>query len=120
VDPEGLFIFVPMFGWGVATALADLAVAGGATWWWQHNVLPSNTSNNGGPMSRPDPMDMAKGGRQNLENEWSRVARQEPDPCGWLKQQYNQATDTATRMKIKTAQKVLGCRQNSTTNEQCE
>ncbi len=34
--------------------------------------------------------------------------------------EYNAATDSATRMKIKTAQKVLGCRKNSSTNEDCQ
>jgi RHS repeat-associated protein len=54
---------------------------------------------------------MAKGGEQNKANEWSRAAQQEPDPCDWLKRQYNDPnTSSADRQKIKTAQKVLGCR----------
>ncbi len=61
---------------------------------------------------------MAKGGNQNKENEWSREARLQPDPCNWLKEQYRQAS-SADRQKIKTAQKVLGCRKNSSTNEDC-
>ena len=73
----------------------------------------------GGPMATPDPMEMAKGGNQNKDNEWSREARQHPDPCAWLRQQYSQAKDSVTRQKIKTAQKVLGCRKNSSTNEDC-
>ncbi|WP_353327979.1 RHS repeat-associated core domain-containing protein, partial [Chitiniphilus shinanonensis] len=66
------------------------------------------------------PMEMAKGGRQNLENEYSRAARQYPDPCDWLRSEYNNTSDSKKRMKIKTAQKVLGCRQNSTRNDECE
>jgi RHS repeat-associated protein len=67
-----------------------------------------------------DPMEMAKGGRQRLDNEWSRDARLQPDPCAWLREQYDKAKDSTNRMKIKTAQKVLGCRQNSTKNDRCE
>ena len=56
---------------------------------------------------------MAKGGNQNKDNEYSREARKQPDPCGWLRQQYQAETNSSERNKIKTAQKVLGCRQNS-------
>ncbi len=62
---------------------------------------------------------MAKGGNQNKENEYSRAARMQPDPCAWLKAQYNSATDSAARQKIITAQKALGCRRNSSTKD-CE
>ncbi len=71
------------------------------------------------PLPLNEPMQMAKGGTQNKANEWSRAAALQPDPCSWLRDQYNKATDSATRMKIKTAQKVLGCRKNSSTNEDC-
>jgi RHS repeat-associated protein len=56
---------------------------------------------------------MSKGGKQNKENEFVRAARQQPpniDPCDWLRAQYQIAQDSVTRMKIKLAQKVLGCR----------
>jgi uncharacterized protein RhaS with RHS repeats len=66
------------------------------------------------------PLEMAKGGRQRLDNEWSRQARLQPDPCGWLQNQYDHASDSATRMKIKIAQKVLGCRQSSIKKDRCE
>jgi RHS repeat-associated protein len=42
---------------------------------------------------------MAKGGRQSLEDEWSREAMLQPDPCAWLRDQYDQVKDSATRKK---------------------
>ena len=77
----------------------------------------------GKPMLNPEipiPIQMAKGGIQNKANEYSREASQQPDPCNWLIKQYNNASSTAERMKIKTAQKVLGCRKNSTQNDKCK
>jgi hypothetical protein len=65
-------------------------------------------------------MQMAKGGPQNKENEYSRAARMQPDPCAWLRAQYDAAQDSQTRQKIKTAQKVLGCRGNSSTKDVCK
>ncbi len=56
-DPDGRFIFVAAFGWGAATAMADMAVAGAATWWWQNQVLPNQNGTNGGPLARPDPVE---------------------------------------------------------------
>ncbi len=52
---------------------------------------------------------MARGGKKNIENEYSREARLQPDPCAWLKAQYDNASG-AERLKIKAAQKSLGCR----------
>ncbi|MDK2125312.1 hypothetical protein [Parachitinimonas caeni] len=83
-------------------------------------VIGKNNENHGGSLPTPDPLEMAKGGRQNKDNEYSREANMMPDPCGWLKQQYKQASSSAEKMKIKTAQKVLGCRQNSTLDDKCE
>lgn len=60
-----------------------------------------------------------RGANQNLENEFSRQARLQPDPCGWLRQQYSQAQDSLTRLKIKAAQKFLGCRK-SRAGKDCE
>jgi hypothetical protein len=58
---------------------------------------------------------MAKGATQNKENEYSREARAHPDPCKWLEEQYNSTgCSSENRQKIKMAQKVLGCRKNST------
>ena len=37
VDPDGRFVFVALWGWSAATAMADLAVAGAATWSLQQN-----------------------------------------------------------------------------------
>jgi RHS repeat-associated protein len=54
-----------------------------------------------------------RGGTQNLENEWNRAARRERphDVCGYLQDAYrNPSTTAADRQKIKTAQKVFGCR----------
>jgi hypothetical protein len=55
-------------------------------------------------------VEMSKGGSQNKENEYVRAARQEPDPCAWLDQQYDSTTNNQERLKIVLAQKVLGCR----------
>jgi RHS repeat-associated protein len=62
---------------------------------------------------------MAQRGQQNIDNEFSRQARLQPDPCGWLRQQYSQAQDPITRLKIKAAQKFLGCRK-SRAGKDCE
>ena len=56
---------------------------------------------------------MAKGGKQNISNEYSRAARNQKDPCGWLSDQYDNARkagDSAAAQKIVQAQKDLGCR----------
>ena len=59
-------------------------------------------------------MEMAKGGKQNKQNEYSREARLHPDPCAWLKNKYETARTTEEREKIQLAEKALGCRRNST------
>lgn len=56
------------------------------------------------------PLYMSKGGTQNKSGEYSRAAQQQPDPCAWLREQYNSASSSIERNKIKAAQKVLGCR----------
>lgn len=64
---------------------------------------------------------MAKGGRQNIENEYSREARKQPDPCDWLRRQYETARskrDSVAAKKIQEAQKALGCRNIS--KDRCE
>jgi hypothetical protein len=66
-----------------------------------------------GPSAAADSFPMAKGGKQNLENEYTREARLQPDPCDWLRQQYDKACDSAARQKIKQAQKFLECRKSS-------
>jgi len=58
-------------------------------------------------------MQMSKGGKQNISNEYSRAARSQKDPCGWLSDQYDlarKAGDSAEARKIVQAQKDLGCR----------
>jgi RHS repeat-associated protein len=65
-------------------------------------------------------MQMAKGGSQNIENEYSREARKQPDPCDWLAKQYAAARssgNSAAAQKIIKAQKALGCRN---TQKRCE
>ncbi len=52
-------------------------------------------------------MQMAKGGVQNKGSEYSREARNYPDPCKWLKEIYDLATCNTEKQKIKTAQKLL-------------
>lgn len=60
----------------------------------------------------PNVCEMAKGGKQNIRNHWYYLAQQQPDPCAWLRAQY-QAASGAERLEIKKAQKALGCRQSS-------
>lgn len=58
----------------------------------------------------------AKGGKQNIDNEYvtrARLLPKEVDPCDWLKSQYAEAAardDTVAKLKIKKAQKALECR----------
>jgi hypothetical protein len=59
---------------------------------------------------------MAKGGTKNIQNEYSRAAQLEPDPCGWLADQYDQARkcgDSVAARKMQQAQKALGCRKQA-------
>ena len=53
---------------------------------------------------------MAKGGKQNIDNEYTRMARMQPDPCAWLSDQYDNADSASERLKIQQAQKAMGCR----------
>jgi hypothetical protein len=58
---------------------------------------------------------MAKGGKQNKDNEWVDEARRRfgnnrDAMCKWLDDEYKNCKDSATKQAIKLAQKVLGCR----------
>lgn len=53
---------------------------------------------------------MAQLGKQNKANEYTREARLQPDPCAWLREQYQKASNSADKRKIETAQKEFGCR----------
>jgi hypothetical protein len=53
---------------------------------------------------------MSRGGRQNISNEYTEKARTKPDPCKWLAEQYDKATNSVEKLKIQLAQKALGCR----------
>ncbi|MBZ4419652.1 RHS repeat-associated core domain-containing protein, partial [Myxococcus sp. RHSTA-1-4] len=67
------------------------------------------------PPAPPDVCEMAKGGKQRIDNEYVDAARRLPkgtDPCSWLKGLYDSATDSGERQKIKKAQKAMGCRRN--------
>jgi uncharacterized protein RhaS with RHS repeats len=67
-----------------------------------------------GDLVGPTSMDMAKGGRRRLENEYSREAKMRGgDICSWLAEQYRNAPNSIERNKIKSAQKEFGCRRNS-------
>ena len=59
---------------------------------------------------------MAKGGKQKGENEYTRQAKQQPkgtDICKFLAALYAAAPDAETKLKIKFAQKIMGCRGSS-------
>jgi hypothetical protein len=70
------------------------------------------------PLAAPKPMEMAKGGPQNISNEYSETAKHlyPKDPkkrCEYLEELYKKTCDSSERQKIKKAQKALGCRKNS-------
>lgn len=54
---------------------------------------------------------MAKGGKQNIQNEYTRLMQdtKNPDPCKELQKMYNKETGSAERLKIKTAMKYFNC-----------
>ena len=49
---------------------------------------------------------MAKGGKQNIDNEYSREARKQPDPCSWLQSQYDNANSSSERQKDHNGAKI--------------
>ncbi len=58
-----------------------------------------------------DPVEMAKGGKQNIDNEYVRDIQSSgtDDPCGHLRELYNNTCDKAERRKIKQAMKRFNC-----------
>jgi RHS repeat-associated protein len=70
------------------------------------------------PAPKTDPNIYAKGGKQNIKNEWNEEAVREvgndiEKQIQWLEEQYKNATDTKVKEKIKTAQKAIGGRKSS-------
>jgi hypothetical protein len=65
-------------------------------------------------LGKLDPVQMAKGDSQNIDNEYSRAAKASGmDPCDWLTDQYEEARrkgDPVAARKIQQAQKFLKCR----------
>ncbi len=63
--------------------------------------------------SRPDPMEMAKGGKTNIDNEYVRDVQEKgkscSDPCAYLKNLYANEKDTVERQKIYQAMKRYDC-----------
>ena len=57
------------------------------------------------------PVEMAKGGKQNIDNEYVRKVQMTipVDPCFYLRELYNQTCDTQERKKIKQAMKRYNC-----------
>ena len=55
--------------------------------------------------------EMAKGGKQNIQNEITRelISSKCPNPCEVLKEQYKNASNSETRLKIKQAMKYFNC-----------
>jgi len=58
-----------------------------------------------------EPVQMAKGGKQNIDNEYVRdvQARGIKDPCKYLKKLYDDTCDKAEKRKIKQAMKRFNC-----------
>jgi hypothetical protein len=61
----------------------------------------------------PQPMGMAKGGKQNIDNEYVRRVQNrecgEQDPCDWLRELYKRAKNSEEKRKIKAAMKRFNC-----------
>jgi RHS repeat-associated protein len=65
-----------------------------------------------------DPNIYAKGGKQNIRNEWNDAAVREVGnnvaaQIKWLQEAYKKATDSKVKQKIKEAQKAIGGRKSS-------
>ena len=55
---------------------------------------------------------MVQRGRRNVKNEFTGKARQQPDPCAYLRKLKDDPnTSTENRLKITTAEKSLGCQE---------
>jgi uncharacterized protein RhaS with RHS repeats len=58
-------------------------------------------------------MAMAKGGKQNIDNEYTRevknLGKQCDDPCKYLRDKYNSEPDAKKKLKIKAAMKYFNC-----------
>jgi hypothetical protein len=90
----------------IGTALVAVPLAGKAL----ADVIPSSTNNTATNTSAH------RGGKRNLSNEWVDHARRlfgnsREAMCNWLALQYQLAKGT-DRLKIKAAQKFLGCRRS--------
>jgi RHS repeat-associated protein len=59
----------------------------------------------------------AKGGKQRYDNEYTEQAKQQANPCEWLRVQYNSTKNSAERKKITLAQKYLGCKRSTQNRE---
>ncbi|MDG4552134.1 MAG: hypothetical protein P9F19_01115 [Candidatus Contendobacter sp.] len=66
-----------------------------------------------GEDSDDGPMEMAKGGKQNIDNEYTREVKNLgsdcQNPCEYLRRKYNNETDSKERLKIKAAMKYFNC-----------
>jgi RHS repeat-associated protein len=130
IDPDGndaigVLIGIGVGAGGIATggaALAAAAAIGGGIivycaitdsctrpwpWFGDPPAAPSATC--------PNALPMAKGGKQEIENEYVREAKNHPDPCEWLRAEYElarQSRNSAAQQKIVKAQKYFGCRRH--------
>ncbi|GEM_PF-5204666 len=110
VDPEGLVTNViggligslagPMGA--AAGVIAGTAIAGGLSWIWDNWINGDESA----PAST-----MAKGGKQNIDNEYVRDVQNMgiQDPCNYLRELYNNTCDKKERQKIKQAMKRFNC-----------
>jgi hypothetical protein len=62
-------------------------------------------------VTHPPANEMAKGGKQNIDNEYVRDVQIQgiQDPCNYLRQLYNDTCDKQERRKIKQAMKRYNC-----------
>ena len=114
-DPTGRFFFVlPIIAGVIAEGGFDAAIIGGGTLVVGSAIILSRP-----PIVIPsDPAEMAKGGKQKGENEYTRAAKTEAqssgkDPCDLLDDWLASAKasgDTAAVLKLQEAQKFMGCR----------
>jgi hypothetical protein len=110
----------PVPGPGDVIAVGLLAVA--LYSWATYDVMDLPEILTVPPVTSPgpitDPHIYAKGGKQNIKNEWNEAAVREvgndvAKQIQWLEEQYKNETDPQVQQKIKTAQKAIGGRKSS-------
>ncbi|MDM8563232.1 RHS repeat-associated core domain-containing protein, partial [Candidatus Marithioploca araucensis] len=120
IDENGLeaALPVPATGGGIGEIVAGMGrsiVAGGAIGIGIVMALyPTPVGEGSDIVPTPEPVNMAKGGKQHIDNEYTREVQQmglksPKDICEYLRNQYQKACDKQERLKIRKAQKYYNC-----------